>query len=317
MPQNEKNREMKKFLRRPALHFLVLGSALFVVLRWLDPPPLPSVGPLPASSVENLKKQWFSTTGRVPSEQQLTGMISSELDREMLFREGLELEIYQYDSVVRQRLIRNMNFLQMAGDKNEDELFKEALRMELHLGDEVVKRRLIQVMEQLLLVRYPPLVPTEEDLQLAFEQRREELRRPVRYTINHVYLTRDRELELAAVAENIRLHSLAPEAAREFSSPFLPGYRFVSQSPQQLARNFGAGFVLNLEALDPQANTWVGPVESTYGFHLVWIEQLQSARDARLDEVQQQLLRDLKLERRREALRDAVAVVREGYEVIQ
>ena len=184
---------MINFLRRPALHFLVLGSTLFVLLRWLDPPPLPSVGPLPASSVDNLKKQWFSTTGRPPSEQQLAGMIASELDREMLFQEGLELEIYQYDPVVRQRLIRNMNFLQMAADKSEDELFKEALRMELHLGDEVVKRRLIQVMEQLLLLRHPPLTPTEQDVQLAFEERREELRRPVRYTIEHVYLSRDRE----------------------------------------------------------------------------------------------------------------------------
>ena len=307
---------MTNFLRRPALHFLVLGSALFVLLRWLDPPPLPSVGPLPASSVDNLKKQWFSTTGRPPSEQQLAGMIASELDREMLFQEGLELEIYQYDPVVRQRLIRNMNFLQMAADKSEDELFKEALRMELHLGDEVVKRRLIQVMEQLLLVRYPPLTPTEEDVQLAFEERREELRRPVRYTIEHVYLSRNREGELAAVAAKIRSQSLAPELARELSSPFLPGYRFVAQSPQQLARNFGAGFVMNLQALDPQVNSWVGPVESTYGYHLVWIEQLQSERDARLDEVQQQLLRDLKLERRRKALRSAVATVREGYEVM-
>ncbi len=307
---------MRNFLRRPALHFLVLGAALFAVLRWLDPPPLPTVGPLPASRVDNLKKQWFSTTGRAPSDQQLAGMISAELDREMLFREGLELDIYQYDPVVRQRLIRNMNFLQMAGDKSEEQLFKEALRMKLHLGDEVVKRRLIQVMEQLLLLRYPPLVPTAEDVELAFEQRREKLRRPVRYTIEHVYITRDRESELATVAETIRSQSLAPELARELSSPFLPGYRFVAQSPQQLARNFGAGFVMNLQALEPQAHTWVGPVESTYGYHLVWIEQLQPARDARLDEVQQQLRRDLKLERRRKALRDAVTIVRQGYEVI-
>jgi hypothetical protein len=57
-------------------------------------------------------------------------------------------------------------------------------------------------------------------------------------------------------------------------------------------------------------------VESTYGYHLVWIEQLQPARDARLDEVRDQIIRDLKLERRRAALRDAIAGVRENYEVI-
>jgi hypothetical protein len=307
---------MIRFLRRPSLHFIVLGSALFLLLRWLDPPPVPTVGPLPASSLENLKRQWFSTTGRMPGEEQLAGMIDAELDREILFREGLELEIYQFDPVVRQRLIRNMNFLQMAGDKDEEKLFREALRMELHLGDEVVKRRLIQVMEQLLLARHPPLAPTDEDVRTAFAARREELRRPVRYSIEHIYLTRDRSDQVSAVSEQVRAQSMTPLAARKLSSPFLPGYRFLSQSPQQLARNFGAGFVLNLEAQNPQVDSWVGPVESTYGFHMVWIEQLQPARDARLDEVREQILRDLKLERRRAALRDAIAGVRENYEVI-
>jgi hypothetical protein len=307
---------MISFLRRPSLHFLVLGAALFALLRWLDPPPVPSVGPLPVSTVDNLKRQWFSTTGRMPQEEQLAGMIDAELDREILFREGLELEIYQFDPVVRQRLIRNMNFLQMAADKDEETLFREALRMDLHLGDEVVKRRLIQVMEQLLLARHPPLAPTDEDVVAAFNARREELRRPVRYSIDHVYFTRDRSDQLTSVSEQIRALPMTPAAAREFSSPFLPGYRFLSQSPQQLARNFGAAFVLDLQSQNPQVDSWVGPVESTYGYHLVWIEQLQLARDARLDEVRDQIIRDLKLERRRTALRDAVAGVRENYEVI-
>lgn len=307
---------MNRILRRPGLHFLLLGALLFTFFRWLNPPPIPTVGPLPVSTVENLKRQWFGTTGRMPAPQQLEAMINAELDREILFREGLELEIYQYDPVVRQRLIRNMNFLQMAGDKDEEALFREALRMELHLGDEVVKRRLIQVMEQLLLARHPPLSPTEEDITTAFEARAEELRRPVRYSIDQVYLTRDRREELAAVSEQIRAQAMTPQQARQLSSPFLPGYRFMAQSPQQLARNFGAGFVLNLEALNPQAGSWVGPVESTYGYHLVWMEDLQPARAARLGEVREQLLRDLKLERRRAALRDAVAGVRANYEVI-
>jgi hypothetical protein len=307
---------MKRLLRRPGLHFLLLGALLFTFFRWLNPPPVPTVGPLPVSTVENLKRQWFGTTGRMPAPEQLTAMISAELDREILFREGLELEIYQYDPVVRQRLIRNMNFLQMAADKDDEALFREALRIELHLGDEVVKRRLIQVMEQLLLARHPPQQPTEDDIAAAFEDRAEELRRPVRYSIDHVYFTRDRSEQVDAVSAQIRAQAMTPQQARQLSSPFLPGYRFMAQSPQQLARNFGAGFVLNLEKSEPQAGSWVGPLESTYGYHLVWIEELQSERAARLDEVREQLLRDLKLERRRAALRDAVARVRTKYEVI-
>ena len=307
---------MLERLNRPWLHFLLLGTALFFLQHWIDPPPKPTVGPLSESRVDNLKRQWFSTTGRVPDEQQLAGMIGAELDREMLFREGLELEIYLHDPVVKQRLIRNMHFLRMGEGKSDEELYQEALRMELHLGDEVVKRRLIQVMEQLLLARQAMPVATEAEIYAAFAERKEELRRPERYTIEHVYLTREREGEVQTVLQTIHEQDLNPEQARQMSSPFLPGYRFAAQSPSQLARNFGAAFVLNLEAGGPQPGQWLGPIESTYGFHLVWIESLEPARDAELDEVRDQLLRDLNLQRRRDALRKAVQTLREQYEVL-
>jgi hypothetical protein len=307
---------MLKRLNRPWLHFLLLGTALFFLQRWIDPPPKPTVGPLSESRVENLKRQWFSTTGRVPEEQQLAGMIRAELDREVLFREGLELQIYRHDPVVKQRLIRNMHFLRMGEGKTDEELYREALRMELHLGDEVVKRRLIQVMEQLLLARRAMPDPTEAEINTAFVERKEELRRPERYTIEHVYLTREREGETQTVLQTIREGGLNPQQARQMSSPFLPGYRFVAQSPAQLARNFGAAFVLNLEAVEPQSGQWLGPIESTYGFHLVWVESLEPARDAKLDEVRDQLVRDFKLQQRRDTLRKAVLELRDQYQVL-
>jgi hypothetical protein len=306
----------KRFLSRPWLHFILLGSCLFFLQRWLNPPPVPVVGPLTESRVEELKRQWFSTTGRPPEDAQLRAMLTAELDREILFREALDLEIQLYDPVVRQRLVRNMHFLRLGENKSEEDLFRAALRMELHLGDEVVKRRLIQVMEQLLLNRYPPVAPTEADLELAFEERREELRRPPRYTIEHLFFNRERAREADEILLRIRSENLSAAQAREFSSPFLPGYRFAAQSPAQLARNFGAGFVLNLETAGPVAGQWLGPVESTYGLHLVWVEAVEPSRDASLEEVAAQLQRDLELERRRVALREAVAGLRAHYEVI-
>lgn len=307
---------MLKLFTRPWLHFLVLGTGLFLLLRWLDPPPRPTVGPLAAGELEGLERQWFRTTGRLPSETQLQGMINAELDREILFREGLALEVYRHDPVVRQRLIRNMHFLRLGDNRTDEELFRQALRMELHLGDEVVKRRLIQVMEQLLLTRHAPAPVTDEDIGAAFAERRDELRRPARYTIDQVFLTRERAGEAADVLQRIRGESLDPVQARQLSSPFLPGYRFVAQSPAQLARNFGAGFVLNLETAGPAPGAWVGPVESTYGLHLVYVEALEPERDATQDEVREQLRRDLALEHRRRALREAVVSLRSSYEVV-
>ena len=302
-------------LNRPWVHFIVLGVLLFYLQARIFPEPKPLVGPLGEARIEALQQQWFKSTGRIPTDEQMDRMVAAELDRDMLFQRAIALELHLYDTVVYQRLLRNMRFLQLAGDKSDQELYEEALEMRLHLGDEVVKRRLIQVMEQLLLAANPPEPITEEALAADFEKRREELRRPPRYSIEHLYFNRDREAEVEEIIATITEQNLDAASAREMSSPFLPGYRFNRQSPDQLARHFGAAFVENLQATDPQPGTWRGPVRSTYGVHYVWVEAVEPSRDATLEEVRGLLVRDLESRARSEALRDSIETMRENYEV--
>ena len=108
---------------------------------------------------------------------------------------------------------------------------------------------------------------------------------------------------------------MSPEQALELSSPFLPGYRFSRQSPDQLARQFGGEFVANLQAANPQAGQWVGPIRSTYGLHYVYVNELEPARDATLEEVRVLLTRDLEARARASALQESIADMRENYEV--
>ena len=115
----------------------------------------------------------------------------------------------------------------------------------------------------------------------------------------------------------IQGQGLTPEQAREMSSPFLPGYRFSRQTPDQLARHCGAAFGMNLQQGNPQAGQWTGPVQSTYGQHYVWVSEIEPARDATLEEVRGLLLRDLESRARAAALQDSIGRLREQYEVIK
>jgi len=303
-------------LNRPWVHFVVLGTVLFQLEAYLFPPPKPVVGPLTPARLESLQQQWFSSTGRLPSPGQQQRMVQAELDRDMLFQKALSMDIHLYDTVVYQRLLRNMNFMQMGEGKTDSQIYKEALDMRLYLGDEVIKRRLIQIMEQLLLSANPPAVPTEAELTAEFENRKEALRNPARYTIEHLYFNRDRESEIESVIAQIQKEGLTATQARRLSSPFLPGYVFNSQTPDQLARHFGASFVMNLQEAEPQAGQWSGPVRSTYGLHYVWVEAIEPEHDAVFEEVRGQLLRDLELKKKSEALASAVEKLRQDFEVI-
>jgi len=302
-------------LNRPWLHFIVLGSLLFYLKGIYFPQPKPVVGPLSEARIEALQQQWLASLGRPPTSAQLASLVDAELDRDMLFQRAIDLQLHLYDTVVYQRLLLNMRFLQLGGDKTDEELYKKALDMRLHLSDEVIKRRLIQVMEQLLLAAHPPAAPTEEEILAEFTQRHDELRRPPRYSIEHMYFNREREAGAAAVIARINAEHLTPEQARELSSPFLPGYEFTAQTPEQLARNFGAEFVENLQQLGPQPGQWVGPVRSTYGLHYVWVSAVEPARDATLEEVRVQLLRDLESRAKDAALRDSLSTMRQHYEI--
>jgi len=302
-------------LNRPWVHFVVLGFVLFQVEAYLFPPPKPVVGPLTPARLDSLQQQWFASTGRLPTPEQQKRIVQSELDRDMLFQKALSMDIHLYDTVVYQRLLRNMSFLQLAEGRTEQEQYKEALDMRLHLGDEVIKRRLIQIMEQLLLAANPPKESTEAEIERAFVERKEELRRPARYSIEHLYFKREREGDVDKVIATIKEQNLSATEARKMSSPFLPGYVFKAQSPDQLARHFGASFVVNFENRKPQAGQWLGPVRSTYGLHYVWVASVEPARDAALEEVRGKLLRDLEVKAKAKALADAIDKLREDYEV--
>ena len=310
-------------LNRPWLHFFVLGTVLFQLQSVFFPEPKTVIGPLSAARVNTLQEQWLTNTGRHPTPEQIGKFIAVELDRDMLIQRALELDFHLYDTIVYQRLIRNMKFLQLAVDKSDAELFDQALEMRLHLDDEVVKRRLIQLVEGRLLAENPIAKVSTEEVTEALNKRKEELRRPPLYSIEHVFFNQERESEVAAIIATITEQKLDVRSARQLGSPFLQGHKFTHQTPDQLARNFGKGFVFSLEqALNAshtpsqtKAKQWLGPIPSAYGLHYVWITEFVSARDAQLREVEQRLRHDLEYAAKKQLLQCAIAVLRKRYDV--
>ena len=314
-------------LNKPWLHFIVIGAVLFQLQLFFFPAPKTVIGPLGDARISALQEQWLTSAGRQPSAEQTATFIAIELDRDMLFQRALELEFHLYDAIVYQRLIRNMKFLQLGIDESDISLFDQALEMRLHLDDEVVKRRLIQLMEEQLLAENLTAKPSPEEVSAAFENRKKELRRPPLYSIEHVFFARESESKVAATIATIIKKKLDVQSARELGSPFLQGHQFARQTPDQLARNFGKGFVFSLERalkkplpqskLLSQTNTkkWLGPLRSAYGLHYVWIADFEPERDAQLWEVEQQVRDDLEYAAKNQALQCAIEVLRKDYDV--
>jgi len=225
--------------------------------------------------------------------------------------------------MVYQRLIRNMDFLQLSQDQFETDRFDEAIALQLHLDDEVVKRRLIQLVEQQLLLDDPPPAPTPEAVSAMFMAREAGLVQAPMYSFEHVFFSQGQGADGTAVAARIRREGLQIERVRSLGAPFMQGYQFLRQTPEQLRRHFGQRFVTALVQAEldhgfleiSTSGQWVGPITSIYGQHLVWLTAYEAARAPSLVEVEATLRRDLVYEAQKRQLACQITALRAGYDV--
>jgi hypothetical protein len=93
-------------LREPLLHFVVLGAALFAVDHLLvgraDDPRSIVVG---ASVDAEARQTFMAARGREPSAQELAALRRVWLDNEVLYREGLAMQVDRGDTAIRERVI--------------------------------------------------------------------------------------------------------------------------------------------------------------------------------------------------------------------
>ena len=113
----------------------------------------------------------------------------------------------------------------------------------------------------------------------------------------------------------IESKALGPGAARLLGAPFLSGYDFSRQSPDQITRVFGAVFTEELSALSAEPGRWWGPIASAFGQHYLYLHEFEMPRTRALEEVSQRIVRDLIREAEALAISDWVEEAMARYEV--
>jgi len=68
---------------------------------------------------------------------------------------------------------------------------------------------------------------------------------------------------------------------------FLAGYTFKGRSLAEISRQFGDGFTQRFSVNAERLGQWVGPLQSIFGNHWVWVEDIAESRVKRFDEVAQ------------------------------
>jgi peptidyl-prolyl cis-trans isomerase C len=156
-------------------------------------------------------------------------------------------------------------------------LFREAMALNLDKNDQVIRRRLIQKMDYLAQGFYDELAPlTEADLQLYYDEHRQEYTKPASATFTHVFISSEKRSveEVRAMVEALQKKlnaELVPfENAPRHGERFLYNRNYVNRDDDEIGSHFGDGFRQQLFDYKV-ADIWQGPLQSNYGWHLVML----------------------------------------------
>ncbi len=272
----------RSLLREPLVHFLLLGAALFLVDAWLRPlAPSAQGGEIVVSEarIRSLAQNFRRTWQRPPTRAELDGLIQDFVREEVLYREALALGLDRDDTIVRRRLRQKMEFV----------------------SDEAAA-----------LVK-----PTDEELAAYLAAHAEAFRVEPRATFTQVFLDpRRRAKTLEADAKRLLAElnggdSAAPAKRSDGLLLLEPRYENASQS--ELAKLFGAEFAAAL--FEQKTGSWVGPIPSGYGVHLVRVERMTPGGVAALEDVRPLVEREWANAKRKELSEAFYARLREKHKV--
>jgi len=268
---------LKHVWREPLVHFLVLGTVLFLAFGLTQERggKAPNRILVDASQVAQLAAQFSRTWLRPPTQAELTGLIESHVRDEVYYREALAMGLDQNDPLIRRRMRQKLEFIleDLTAEEPRDEVLSAFLR------------------------QHPDGFQVEPQVSLR-----------------QLYLNPDRRRDLDGDATKM-LQSLRAGAAPEsVGDPTLIPYEFTLATQSEIARSFGEAFAQNVVELAPGA--WNGPIHSGLGAHLVLVTERKEGRLPELSEVRSQVEREYLAQRRQELKDMAYRKLREGYEVI-
>ena len=161
--------------------------------------------------------------------------------------------------------------------------------MGLDKDDEIVKRRMAQKMQFLAEDVAAAREPTTAELRSWFEKNSAKFAQPPRLSFRHLYFSPDRRGDRARDDAAQALAKLAGQPvdakiASALADPFMFQEYYRDRAPEFLGKEMGPQFALAVAKLAP--GSWQGPIESGFGWHLVFVDTVIPGRVPAFEEIE-------------------------------
>lgn len=226
--------------------------------------------------LEKLAAQWMAQTKREPTAQELDMLIEGHVREEILMRESIRLGLDRDDTIIRRRLAQKMEFVLSDTDELE--------------------------------------IPTEDQLRKFHADNLNIFSSPMRLSFRHIFLG-DQDADAAQVLSKLKAVSADDNVTwRKSGRPFMLQNEYANRTREDLGQLFGMEFVDALAKLKV-GSSWLGPIRSAYGIHLVQLVDKMEARALGFEESADRVAQYWLQLREREAKAEAWATLRKKYDV--
>ena len=276
------HRGSKQIWREPLIHFFILGLAVLGLHAFLDREPQmvdsdPYLVEVSSAEIDWIRTQFYKQMGREPTVDELRGGVNQLIREQILSREAVSLGLDEDDVIVRRRLVQKIEFL-----------FKDLAAL---------------------------TEPSKKELQRYFSDHQSRYRLPAKVTFTQVYFNSDnRGVDGAKKAVQTLIRENAdPGSATQLGDTLILPAVCNSCRVNDVKGQFGNAFAEAVTTLEPDA--WVGPVESAYGYHAVYIHDRQEATLPDFQDVIDKVKNGWTFARREENSRKVYEEMRSRYRV--
>ena len=274
-----------KLLRDPLVVFLLIGAGIFLLYSRVAPSESvdfedPYRIEITDEILAILEDEWTARWNRAPTETEFKGLVDAYVKEEILYREATKLGLDQSDSIIRRRLAQKMEFL-TSDIADLEEISSD--KLESYIGE------------------HPARYGKEPEVgfeQLFFSPEKRE----------------NAKADAEALLEQLVSGAVTFEESNQSSDPTLLSPKFTTTAVSQIGRQFGEPFA---EALaDKEPNTWFGPVESSYGMHLVRITERTPGGLPTLESIRDKVESDYRYDQREKLNKQMLDQLLQSYEVV-
>jgi len=276
---------VSKLSKESLVYFFVLGFVVFGLHAFLNSEMKvrdedPFTVDVTSSDIEWIRSSWEARMKRKPMQQELQGLIDRFIRDEILFREASAMDMDERDLVIQRRLVQKLTF----------------------------------VFEDLA----EAIAPTDEELRKYMQENQDKYRIPEMMSFTHVYFSPDKRKdvmeEAKAVLAQLKSAKSAPNEAVSLGDTIMLDSTFRKRSPDEIARILGNQFADELFSTSEMG--WQGPIASTFGLHLVYIEERTASKMPEFANLREEVKNDFMYDRKKQVVDTAYNAAKSKYTIL-